>query len=237
MARRSGSCCASGRGRASYKVTTFIREAHNSGLGVAEDSQGQARREACKARSEGLRARANRRAAAGGSRALLFRPKADGRGGPAGPATFRTTNSWASKTGFARSLPNVPHCTLLLEADEDTNDLKDGDSGFDSRSVRDRVNVLGRKRRRGLRSLRVDREGGEGGDRGRGYGRQGGDRRTDGLRQPAGGPRRSRRGPLPHRVAGLPIRHGVSLAADAAAAAEKAPTREDAELIDLEESD
>eukprot|EP00965_Chrysotila_dentata_P148673 4909414-Pleurochrysis_carterae.AAC.4 len=42
--------------------------------------------------------------------------------------------------------------TLLLETNEDANDLKDGDSGIDGRSVRRRATVRGRKRKRGLRS-------------------------------------------------------------------------------------
>eukprot|EP00965_Chrysotila_dentata_P086893 2867859-Pleurochrysis_carterae.AAC.1 len=48
------------------------------------------------------------------------------------------------KTGFALSLPNrtayvLKLQTLLLEANEDANDLKDGDSGIDGRSVRRRA--------------------------------------------------------------------------------------------------
>eukprot|EP00965_Chrysotila_dentata_P017006 564586-Pleurochrysis_carterae.AAC.1 len=54
--------------------------------------------------------------------------------------------------------------------------------------------------------LRVDR-GGVGGIRGGGCRRQGCGQQADGLRQP--GPRRRRRCPLPHRVAGIPTRHGV----------------------------
>eukprot|EP00965_Chrysotila_dentata_P144349 4768483-Pleurochrysis_carterae.AAC.1 len=45
----------------------------------------------------------------------------------------------AGKTGFALSLPNrkayvLQLQTLLLEANEDANDLEDGDSGIDGRS-------------------------------------------------------------------------------------------------------
>ena len=61
------------------------------------------------------------------------------------------------KTGFALSLPNrtayvLQLQTLLLEANEAANDLEDGDSGIDGRSVRRHATVRGRKRRRGLRS-------------------------------------------------------------------------------------
>eukprot|EP00965_Chrysotila_dentata_P144111 4760655-Pleurochrysis_carterae.AAC.1 len=61
------------------------------------------------------------------------------------------------KTGFALSLPNrtayvLQLQTLLLEANENANDLEDGDSGIDGRNVRRRASVRGRKRRRGLRS-------------------------------------------------------------------------------------
>eukprot|EP00965_Chrysotila_dentata_P173177 5715120-Pleurochrysis_carterae.AAC.1 len=62
------------------------------------------------------------------------------------------------KIGFALSLPNrtayvVQLQVLLLEANnEDANDLEDGDSGIDGRSVRRRATVRGRTRRRGLRS-------------------------------------------------------------------------------------
>eukprot|EP00965_Chrysotila_dentata_P179661 5932695-Pleurochrysis_carterae.AAC.1 len=50
------------------------------------------------------------------------------------------------KTGFALSLPNrttyvLQLQTLLLEADEDANDLEDGDSGIDGRNVRRRATV------------------------------------------------------------------------------------------------
>eukprot|EP00965_Chrysotila_dentata_P026498 877656-Pleurochrysis_carterae.AAC.1 len=55
-ARRSGSCCARGRGRWRGKPAG---EAHSSGLGAAGNAQGQARREARKARCEGHRARAH----------------------------------------------------------------------------------------------------------------------------------------------------------------------------------
>eukprot|EP00965_Chrysotila_dentata_P096783 3198745-Pleurochrysis_carterae.AAC.1 len=57
-----------------------------------------------------------------------------------------------------------------------------------------------------LHGLRVDRRGG-GGIRGGGCRWQGCGRRTDSLRQP--GPRRCRRRPLPHRLTGIPTRHGV----------------------------
>eukprot|EP00965_Chrysotila_dentata_P042223 1400494-Pleurochrysis_carterae.AAC.1 len=60
------------------------------------------------------------------------------------------------KTGFALFLPNrkayvLQLQTLLVDANEDANDLEDGDSGIDGRSVRRRAAVRGRKRRRGLR--------------------------------------------------------------------------------------
>eukprot|EP00965_Chrysotila_dentata_P215145 6188588-Pleurochrysis_carterae.AAC.2 len=126
-------------------------EAHSSGLGAAGDSQGQARREARKARSEGHRARAYRRATA--CRALL-RPEADGRGGPAGPAQEAQA---VGQTGFALSQPNrtayvLQLQTLLLEANEDANDHEEGDSGINGRSLRRRATFRGRKRKRGLRS-------------------------------------------------------------------------------------
>eukprot|EP00965_Chrysotila_dentata_P029232 972098-Pleurochrysis_carterae.AAC.1 len=60
-ARRSGSCCAKG---AAGPPVFHAGTAHSSGLGAAGDSQGQACQEARKARSEGHRARAHRRAAA-----------------------------------------------------------------------------------------------------------------------------------------------------------------------------
>eukprot|EP00965_Chrysotila_dentata_P022347 739439-Pleurochrysis_carterae.AAC.1 len=65
------------------------------------------------------------------------------------------------KTGFALSLPNrtayvLQLQTLLIEANEDANDLEDGDSGINGRSVQRRAAVRGRKLRRGLRSYMGD---------------------------------------------------------------------------------
>eukprot|EP00965_Chrysotila_dentata_P052826 1752392-Pleurochrysis_carterae.AAC.5 len=65
-----------------------------------------------------------------------------------------------SKTGFELSLPNrtayvLQLQTLLLKANEDANDIQEGDSGIDGRGVRRRATVRGRKRRRGLRSYTV----------------------------------------------------------------------------------
>eukprot|EP00965_Chrysotila_dentata_P077629 2561474-Pleurochrysis_carterae.AAC.1 len=56
------------------------------------------------------------------------------------------------KNCFALSLPNrtayvLQLQTLLLEANEDANDLEDGDSGIDGRSVWRRATVRGRRKR------------------------------------------------------------------------------------------
>eukprot|EP00965_Chrysotila_dentata_P154725 5112460-Pleurochrysis_carterae.AAC.1 len=56
------------------------------------------------------------------------------------------------KTGFVVSQPNrtayvLQLQTLLLEADKDANDLNDGDSGIDGRSVRRRSTSRSRSRR------------------------------------------------------------------------------------------
>eukprot|EP00965_Chrysotila_dentata_P241693 6204427-Pleurochrysis_carterae.AAC.4 len=61
------------------------------------------------------------------------------------------------KTNFALSLPNrtaymLQLQMLLLEADEDANNLEDGDSSINGRSIWCRATVRGRKPRRGLRS-------------------------------------------------------------------------------------
>eukprot|EP00965_Chrysotila_dentata_P126601 4186394-Pleurochrysis_carterae.AAC.1 len=68
-----------------------------------------------------------------------------------------TKHKLRGKTGFALFLPNhtayvLQLQTLLLEVNEYANDLDDGDSGIDGRSVWYRATVRGRKRRRGLRS-------------------------------------------------------------------------------------
>eukprot|EP00965_Chrysotila_dentata_P059561 1976599-Pleurochrysis_carterae.AAC.1 len=68
-----------------------------------------------------------------------------------------TKHKLLNKTGFALSLPNrttyvLQLQTLLLEANEEANNLEDGDSGIDGRSDRRCAIVRGRKRRRGLRS-------------------------------------------------------------------------------------
>eukprot|EP00965_Chrysotila_dentata_P189795 6173513-Pleurochrysis_carterae.AAC.3 len=61
------------------------------------------------------------------------------------------------KTGFVVSQRNrtayvLQLQTLLLEADEDANNLDDGDSGIDGQSVRSHLIGRSRKRRRGLTS-------------------------------------------------------------------------------------
>eukprot|EP00965_Chrysotila_dentata_P235595 6200851-Pleurochrysis_carterae.AAC.1 len=55
------------------------------------------------------------------------------------------------KTGFTLTLPNrtaylLQLQMLLLEANKDANDLEDGESGIDGRSLRRRATVRGRKR-------------------------------------------------------------------------------------------
>eukprot|EP00965_Chrysotila_dentata_P244699 6206125-Pleurochrysis_carterae.AAC.5 len=89
-ARRSGNCCARGRGRASSRPQgDHAGEAHSSGLGAARNSQGLACREARKARSKGRQARAYRSSAA--CRAVI-RPGADGH---TCGTNSRSTRSWA----------------------------------------------------------------------------------------------------------------------------------------------
>eukprot|EP00965_Chrysotila_dentata_P096870 3201570-Pleurochrysis_carterae.AAC.1 len=111
-----------------------VGEAHSSWLGAAGEAQGQARRKARKARCEGHRARSHRRAAA------LAEHYSDLK--LMGVEDLR--DQLLGKTGFALSLPNrttyvLQLQKLLLEANEDANDLEDGDSGIDGRSVRRRA--------------------------------------------------------------------------------------------------
>eukprot|EP00965_Chrysotila_dentata_P259984 6213746-Pleurochrysis_carterae.AAC.1 len=145
------------------------------------------------------------------------------------------------KTGFTLSLPNrtayvLQLQTLLLEANEDANDLKDGDSGIDSRSLRRRATVRGRMRRRGLRSY---------------MGCEWTEKKEEEVFEVEAGLWPTGRRPTPTRAASLQVSSSTascgrdthqtwcgmsqSLAADAAV--DEASARKDAELIDLEESE